>query len=152
MDRTARLRIRRQTTPRDLAEEGGEINVVPFLDIVVNVIMFLLATTSVAMAVSRIDVASGGGEVPRAGFEVTVAIGDEGFHVTSTDGVRTLPDLAALTGYAEELKRTHPDDSAVIVTAEADVPYETVVRTLDAIRSRDDVPLFPDVLLSAGIQ
>src|SRR5208282_6874988 len=44
-----RSRIRRLSAPKELApdEEGGELNIVPFLDIVTNVLMFVLATVSV---------------------------------------------------------------------------------------------------------
>src|SRR5258708_19269155 len=44
-----RSRIRRISMPRELApdEEGGELNIIPFLDIITNVLMFVLATISV---------------------------------------------------------------------------------------------------------
>ncbi len=44
-----RSRIRRLSMPRELSpdEEGGELNIVPFLDIITNVLMFVLATISV---------------------------------------------------------------------------------------------------------
>ena len=44
-----RSKIRRLSAPRELSpdEEGGELNIVPFLDIITNVLMFVLATVSV---------------------------------------------------------------------------------------------------------
>src|SRR5262245_24748929 len=44
-----RSRVRRLSMPRELApdEEGGELNIVPFLDIITNVLMFVLATITV---------------------------------------------------------------------------------------------------------
>src|SRR5579883_3176634 len=44
-----RSRVRRLSMPRELApdEEGGELNIVPFLDIITNVLMFVLATVAV---------------------------------------------------------------------------------------------------------
>src|SRR3954453_4659333 len=44
-----RSRIRRLSAPKELApdEEGGELNIVPFLDIITNVLMFVFATVSV---------------------------------------------------------------------------------------------------------
>ena len=44
-----RSRVRRLSAPKDLApdEEGGELNIVPFLDIITNVLMFVLATVAV---------------------------------------------------------------------------------------------------------
>ena len=44
-----RSKIRRLAQPKEMdeAEAGGELNIVPFLDIVMNVLMFVLATVSV---------------------------------------------------------------------------------------------------------
>src|SRR6476619_4122503 len=44
-----RSKIRRIANPKELApdEEGGELNIVPFLDIITNVLMFVPATISV---------------------------------------------------------------------------------------------------------
>src|SRR5271165_6994468 len=44
-----RSRVRRLSMPKELApdEEGGELNIVPFLDIITNVLMFVLATITV---------------------------------------------------------------------------------------------------------
>ena len=44
-----RSKIRRLATPKDAeeGEEAGELNIVPFLDIIMNVLMFVLATISV---------------------------------------------------------------------------------------------------------
>ena len=43
-----RSKIRRLSQPKELAadEEGGELNIVPFLDIITNVLMFVLARPS----------------------------------------------------------------------------------------------------------
>src|SRR5260370_42556973 len=58
-----RSRVRRLSMPRELApdEEGGELNIVPFLDIITNVLMFVLATISVTFT-AMID-----SQPPRAG-------------------------------------------------------------------------------------
>ena len=42
----------------EMAEEGGELNLVPYLDIVTNVIMFMLATTTFAAAIGDVNVSS----------------------------------------------------------------------------------------------
>jgi biopolymer transport protein TolR len=44
-----RSKIRRLSQPKELApdEEGGELNIVPFLDIVVNILIFVLSTVAV---------------------------------------------------------------------------------------------------------
>ena len=49
-----RSKIRRLSQPKELSpdEEGGELNIVPFLDIIMNVLMFVLATVSVTFTSS----------------------------------------------------------------------------------------------------
>lgn len=44
-----RAKIRRLATPPEASpeDEGGELNVVPFLDIITNVLMFVLATVAI---------------------------------------------------------------------------------------------------------
>ncbi len=42
----------------EMHEEGGELNLVPYLDIVTNVIMFMLATTTFAAALGDVNVSS----------------------------------------------------------------------------------------------
>ena len=64
-----RSKIRRLSQPKELSpdEEGGELNIVPFLDIIVNVLMFVLATVSVTFT-ATIDTnppkAGGAGRAP----------------------------------------------------------------------------------------
>lgn len=49
--------IRKKTSHQeaDPSEEMGELNIVPFLDIVVNLIIFLLATTEAVLTIAQID-------------------------------------------------------------------------------------------------
>jgi biopolymer transport protein ExbD len=62
-----RSRIRRLSQPKepDAGEEAGELNVVPYLDIIMNILMFVLASVSVTF-VASIDTTPpsiGGGKV-----------------------------------------------------------------------------------------
>jgi len=54
---TQRVYIRKRTIVHDLdpSEAGGELNIVPYLDVVVNIIMFLLATTEAVLMVAQLD-------------------------------------------------------------------------------------------------
>src|SRR4051812_33375255 len=62
-------------------------------------------------------------------------------------------DTAALTAKMVQIKTAFPSESKVIVGAEADVPYETLVDTMDAIREVGTGEakriLFYDVTLAA---
>lgn len=164
-----RSKIRRLATPQDEEETAGkEINVVPFLDIITNVLMFVLATIAVTFT-TTIDVQMGhpgiraASEVP---LSLTVLVVDEGFSLKAKggnvapgcDGVGAgiaIPkkngafDYAGLRECATKLKASDPSfasESAVTVTASPHVPYETVIAAFDALRtSTDGKNLFPEV-------
>ena len=62
-----RSKVRRysRTVHLDPSEEGGELNIIPFLDIIINILIFVLATVSVTFITSIQSVApsAGGGGV-----------------------------------------------------------------------------------------
>jgi len=105
-----RGRIRREIAHAEEAEhEGGELNLVPYMDILVNTIIFLLATISTAMALANINVNSPRYEDPGAGataaptaeedqrLNLTVAVSYTGFIVAGAGGVMTAPDGSSPT-------------------------------------------------------
>jgi biopolymer transport protein TolR len=156
-------KIRRLSAPAP-TEEAGELNVVPFLDIITNVMMFVLATLAVTFTstaeVSPPRKAPGGADKP---LGVTIAIVHDGFAIKASGG-NVAPgcrdtgtglavgkeDFAGLHACALTLKRSFgPDDTNVTVTANPDIPYQTLVATMDAVRATDDgKDLFPDVNLA----
>ncbi len=81
----------------EMAEEGGELNLVPYLDIVTNVIMFMLATTTFAAALGDINIstptAGGAGETdpnkppPKASMNLTVSVSEAGFTIAASGAV-----------------------------------------------------------------
>ena len=162
--------------------ENGELNLVPYLDIVTNVIMFLMMTTtfSATLADINVSVPSIGvstGETPEQphkerDLNLTVQISEKGFIIAASGGVLyendqvgklpTLPkhgadyDYAGLTKKMRAIKDAPENEAAnetkVIINANPDITYETVVAAMDAIRGDASKVLFPDVLLSAGVQ
>src|ERR1700722_15621178 len=88
-----RSKIRRLSEPKELApdEEGGELNIVPFLDIITNVLMFVLATVAVTFT-ATIDTfppkAGGAGARPPTTptLGLTVLIVPEGFSLKARGG------------------------------------------------------------------
>jgi biopolymer transport protein TolR len=89
-------KIREQA--EELAEEGGELNLVPYLDIVTNVIMFLLATITFAAALGDINVSSPTTAStaqlqnqpppePKNDLNLTVSVSDKGFIVAASGAV-----------------------------------------------------------------
>lgn len=171
-----RSKVRRLSVPRELSpdEEGGELNIVPFLDIITNVLMFVLATITVTFT-TMID-----SQPPRAGsrsasptkptLSLNIVILKEGFVVSAfgqrigegcqgpgsgvavgvhqVDG-RQDYDYPALTACAKRLKNQVPeaaDETGATITANGDIPYQIVIDTIDAIRRSDDgQTLFPDI-------
>ena len=94
--RTKLRKIREQA--EEMAEEGGEINLIPYLDIVTNVIMFLLATITFAAALGDINVSSPTTAStaqlqnqpppePKNELNLTVSVSDKGFTIAASGAV-----------------------------------------------------------------
>jgi biopolymer transport protein ExbD len=81
----------------EMAEEGGELNLVPYLDIVTNISMFMLATTSFAAALGDINVSAPTTSTavsnpqdtppPKNDLNLTVSISDKGFTIAASGAV-----------------------------------------------------------------
>ncbi len=167
-----RARIRRLATPPEASpdDEGGELNVVPFLDIITNVLMFVLATVAITFT-ATIETSP----MPRPGIRppsdpalgLTVIVVPEGFSLKAKGGGNVAPgcvdmgsglavpkrgaeyDYEALKACAVKLKAAasaYKDDRDVLISANAQVPYDVVIATLDAMRRTDSGDdLFPQV-------
>ncbi|MDZ7289716.1 MAG: biopolymer transporter ExbD [candidate division KSB1 bacterium] len=110
----------------------------------------------------------------RRSLDLTVSITDRGFYISSALAVLTdestagptIPkkadgtyDFEQLTKKLYEVKQKaqdyFPDTEAIVIQAEKDIKYQTLVSTMDAARSIEVndqiVILFPRVSLSAGV-
>ncbi len=176
LTRSQRAFIRRSSKSRvlDPSEAAGELNIVPFLDIVMNIIMFLLATTQAVMAIGAIDAKLPSRGTQTAGtsaLNLSVTLTPEGIVVAGSGGklaagcatiangrVITVPrtaagyDWAALTSCAARVKARFGSETQVIVGADPTVEYEQMIHAMDALRSDGTSELFPEVLLSAGVR
>ncbi len=168
-----RSKIRRLSEPREIApdEEGGELNIVPFLDIITNVLMFVLATVSVTFT-ATIDTfppraGGGGGHPTTPALGLTVIVVGDGFSVKARGGnvapgcndtgaglaVGKTPsgdyDYATLNSCVTRLKHLSPDfasESQVTISANPNIPYQAIISTIDAVRAASNGEvLFPDV-------
>ncbi|MDP2345241.1 MAG: biopolymer transporter ExbD [Deltaproteobacteria bacterium] len=72
---------------------------------------------------------------------------------TSASGKKSIDyDYTRLQQKLIEIKKTFPDEESMIVSADGNVPYEVVVRVMDAARrSADGKILFPAVAFAAGV-
>ncbi len=171
--RSAMKRMREAN--EDAEEEGGEINLVPYMDIVTNIIIFLLASIQSVPPLGNVNVSaptigSGGGsasEEQEKPLNLTVTAATGGFIVAGSGGVLPSPsgqgptvpklptglmDFKALTLKLIDIKKDYPKETKATFNADADLPYTIVVETLDAMR--EDAAgkiLFPDIVFSAGI-
>lgn len=169
-----RSKIRRLSQPKELSpdEEGGELNIVPFLDIVVNILIFVLATVAVTFTATietQPPASSTGGvraEHKKEMLNLSVLITSEG-HAIKTSSGNVSPgcqgagpgiaiprragkyDFSALNACAGSLKKASPDfqeEKQVFLSANPGIDYQTLVHTIDAVRSsKQGDELFPDV-------
>jgi len=171
---------RRKLKVRD-ERELGELNIVPYLDILMNLIMFMLLSITGLAAFGILNVSApsygGAAAAPDEGDKpkllLSVLVSKKGFYVAGAGGVLgpqtgsvnpaevppTLPkkgdgsyDYAGLTAQLLGVKKEFPTETKVIIGAEADIPYEVLVGTMDAVRESpppDRKVLFPDVTLGA---
>jgi biopolymer transport protein ExbD len=155
-----RARIRRATQRRetDPSEGERELNIVPLLDIVINLMLFLLATSAATMVLAETRAELPGvcatGCRREPGLELSVTVADGAILVASRHGrLEAIPrgaeghDFAALAARLAEVRAAHPDERAVILSADPMVPYEAIVAAMDAIHGS-----FEDVRLSAGVR
>ena len=156
-------------------EEVGELNIVPYLDILMNLILFmLLSITGLAsFGILNVSAPSYGG--PSAGAQqdnpdqpkltLSVLISKKGLFINSENailgeaGAPTIPlkadgsyDYEALSAKMLEIKQAFPNETKVIIAADSDVQYEALIATMDACREtqgKEHHLLFPDVTLGA---
>jgi biopolymer transport protein TolR len=181
-----RSKIRKIANPHepDPSEEAGELNIVPFLDIITNVLMFVLASISVSFTVtldSEAPKAGGGGPtvtIKDESLNLTVLVGSEGYYVKGRGGSLapgckdfgsgvTVPLMSAsqdesTTGkkfdagtlqkcaraLKDEIERMEHDETQVMISANPNVPFQEVVRVMDALRSDEKGPLFPKIVFT----
>lgn len=168
-----RSKVRRlaRWVPPAPGEEAGELNIVPYLDIVMNIIVFTIATIAVVF-MSTIDTtppSAGGGRGTRSAtksLNLTALITSDGIALKTSSGNIatgcshigsgiTVPrqsngehDYAELKRCARELKKQNDrfaEETQVTITANPDVAYQVVIHTMDAFRSDRAGELFPNV-------
>ncbi len=143
-------------------EHTGELNIVPYLDVVVNLVMFMLLSMTglITLGVLNVSAPKIGAEAGAAGDKpekppllLTVAIGRQGFFVAGAGGVLgkeaatpdatrppTIPlregkyDYASLSEQMKKIKEQFPNETAVILSADPDVVYDVLIQTMDACR------------------
>jgi len=177
----AYVRKRTRHSEPDPSEVAGELNIVPFLDIVVNLILFLLATSAQVLLVAELDAhlpslsrgrRASSSQEEGSTLNLSITIADNGIIVSGSGGklapgceqmqpgrVITVPRRGdgtyawdELTRCAARVHRQFPDESQVILSADPNIEYQHILSAMDAVRAEGTEPLFPDVMLSAGVR
>jgi biopolymer transport protein TolR len=152
-------------------EEAGELQLIPYLDIIMNIIVFVIAGLSVVV-MATIDTqppAAGGGKGTRMAskaLNLTALITSDGIALKTSSGNIatgcgnigagiTVPkrgngehDYKELRRCGRELKKQNErfaEETQVTITANPDVAYQLVISTMDALRNDSEGTLFPDV-------
>lgn len=206
---TAQLKSKMRRLREEQEEEqeiSGELNVIPYLDVVTNIVMFLLASlTTYQLTFGNLNITSpsstgdGQGGPPDDALNLSVFVTEGGFTIAARGGQLsdpadgTTPTIKARpVAEAERTQRLtenkagkalfcpeelqyeweypklakklaefkydpqHPENQKemkVILTANPGICYNVLVRTMDAVRrDAENRELFPDVILSAGVQ
>jgi biopolymer transport protein ExbD len=146
-----RGKVRRLSAP-PADEEASELNVVPFLDIITNVLMFVLATVAITFT-ATVDTRPPSTRPARdeRPLNLSILVSDDGLSVKTRDGTiakLARDDYAGLQRCVAGLKASadFADETSVTLSASAGVRYESLIATMDAVRTTDDgKELFPDV-------
>jgi biopolymer transport protein TolR len=175
------IRKRAHAGELDQSEIVGELNIIPFLDIVVNLIMFLLATAEYVLLISQIPsdlphIARGrskSAEEVTTPLNLNVTVTDAGVLVSGSGGKLapgcttidptgsrnvTVPrkakdyDWKALTDCVGRVKSQYGTEDTVTISADPQIEYEYLVAAMDAVRNKDAQELFPNVMVSVGIR
>lgn len=173
-----RSKVRRLSAAKDPepGEEAGELNIIPYLDIITNLLVFILASISVTF-ISQLETTPpsiGGGKVKQqvdskalnlavlitrdgigfktSGGNIATGCNDVGAGVTIPKSGEAY-DLKALTACARKLKSARPefeDETQVTITANRDVEYRHIIDVLDSIRRDERGELFPEFHLGVA--
>jgi len=109
----------------------SDINIVPFVDIILVVLIIFMVTTPLIMNPSiAVNLPKSGTGDDTAPSELSIAIrADGGLALNGKPS-----DESAINAYAQELAIKRPDVQAII-SADKDVPHGRVVGIIDAVKS-----------------
>ena len=160
-NRQARKRLIRR-----LRGGGGELNLVPMIDIFTVLVTFLLMTAVFYRTVIlelNLPAAQSEPTPPPPGLQLEILVRKGTLEVAdrNTGSLSTLPntaegpDLAGLSAYLQRIKERYPDKLDATVLMESDIDYNTMVQVMDTVRVVEQkqgertvmAELFPDISL-----
>ncbi|MEY2852903.1 MAG: hypothetical protein RL030_35 [Pseudomonadota bacterium] len=161
--------MRRNYTMRRLERKhrkGGELLLVPMIDIFTVLVTFLLMTAVFSrMVIIELKLPTNNAQFvePPPGLELEIIVRQDMVQVADkkTGPLNTFRrtdlsapyDLAGLSEYLQFVKSKYPDKTEAALLLEKDIPYDTLVQVMDTVRileqKQDNVlvqaELFPNV-------
>lgn len=149
----------------DEGEESGELNLVPYLDIITTLVIFLIFTFQVVIEFRLIELlppaytatARNAGDSAEPPTTLTLMIHSNGYRLVTNKEIGSVDVSKRSDGsydndrLTEELARTQRElqlGKSLVLTASSDIEYKVVVAAMDAARTYQGQLLFPDVLLA----
>ena len=150
---------------RHRRKDAAELNITAFMNLMVALVPFLLITAVFSrLAILELNLPSSTEavtETPQA-LNLEIIVRSDSLQVADrgTGLLRAIPrtgedpGLAALAGFLrDEVKARFPDATTVTTLIEPDIPYDTLVQVMDAVRvdarmvdgRRVQTELFPDI-------
>jgi len=151
----ASVRTRRE---RRLSRIDTTLNLIPYMDLMVVLIPFLLTGvvfSKLAVLELKLPTAAAGPSAPepKQPFSLIVTLQQDAVTVRGGGlSVVRLPrqngqyDLAGLATTLRQIKSAYPQEKALILLSEPDIPYESLIAVMDACREGPaSQELFPDI-------
>ena len=150
------------------AEESGELNLIPYLDIITTLVIFLVFTFQVIIEFRLIELLPPASNATTTNatqidsekqITLTLIITDQGYVLMTNRpdlGTQEIPkrdgeyDTAELTTTLARVQKDLKLGTSLVLTASDDTEYKVVVASMDAARSVNGRRLFPDVLLATA--
>lgn len=167
--------IRKPSARSHIAREELTLNLTPFIDFLVAIIIFLIATIVVApAAILNIDLPSSASvasvqlkQKQKPSITLTVAIRHTGFTIGGSGAI--LPELPlkknrydykSLSQKLIEIKKMYPDTTKVILLSEPDIQYNVIIHVMDTVREasltknghKKVIALFPDISIGEVVK
>ena len=120
-------------------EEDGELNIVPYLDILINLIMFLLVAQATLVSLGMITVnapsysppgGGNGGKDPKPQLRLTIGVAKDGFYIAAKGGVLPGSEASTETNQEGVVKRK----PTIPLKADRSYNFPALARRLRAIK------------------
>lgn len=119
---------------RGRAKEEPEINLIPMIDVLLVILIFLMVTTTFSqIAELQINLPSADAEKQsQKANEITVAVDASGRYVVNRAPLAN-PDVEALSTALRRAAGDHPDP-VIVINADAQASHQSVINVMEASR------------------